>query len=178
MSDLTLRPKGKWASLTLTVAISTVCLGIACDNQMLKAHIEPINKTNVLDENSLKLQLMVSVVKNNLADLTTAMERLTPLLSRDNVPTFFFENDLFDLIAQNLRVAERALRDDKESAVYAAEYKILARAIAKARSVASLNSSIISQSKNIPDTYESDINLQGLKTLVAYSTDRLISSIS
>ncbi|MEO6681119.1 MAG: hypothetical protein ABIO21_27610 [Pseudomonas sp.] len=178
MNKSILRPKGNWASLTLTVAISTVCLGIACDSDMLKSDRKPTNKETVLNENSLKLQLMVSIVTSNLSELTVAMERLTPLLSRDHVPNFFFENDLFDLIAQNLRLAERALRNDKDSAVYVAEYKVLARSIAKARSVASLNSSIISQSKNVADTYESDIDMQGLKSLVAYSTDRLISSIS
>lgn len=177
MTTPVMQSKGKWASLTLAATIATVCVGIAYDHDMFCSKIQPPLKASV-DEDSLKVQLLAEKINKNLHRLTDALERCTPVLCRDDAPSKLFEGKLFDLIADNLRYAERTLRKDAMSAQYKTEFKSILRSLAKARSVASLNASIVSQRNVVPEYYESDIDMDGLKALVAHSTSRLISSVS
>lgn len=178
MTTSVVLPKGTWASLTLAATIATVCVGIAYENDMLccKSHT-PIIKASI-DEESIKVQILADKINKNLLELTTALEKYTFVLSRDDAPSQLFEGNLFNLIADNLRYAERTLKADKMSASYKAEFKSILRSLAKARSVASLNASIVNQRNVIPEYYESDIDVDGLKALVVHSTSRLISSVS
>lgn len=177
MTTSVMQSKGTWASLTLAAAIASVCVGIADDHDMLGPKTQPPQKASV-DEGSLKVQLLADKINKNLLQLTTALEKYTPILCRDDAPAGLFEGNLFDLISENLRYAERTLKSDENSACYKAECKSILRALAKARSVASLNASIVSQRNTQPEYYESDIDMDGLKALVAHSTGRLISSVS
>lgn len=177
MTTLVMQPKGSWASLTLAAAIATVCVGIACEHDMFGSKAQqPMNIS--LDEESLKVQLLADTINKKLSQLTAALEQYTLVLTRDDAPDGLFEVNHFSLIAENLRCAERALKNDKISADYKVESKSILRSIAKARSAASLNASIVNQRMATPEYYRSDIDMDALKTLVVRSTDRLISSVS
>lgn len=179
MTTFVMQSKGTWASLTLAAAIASVCVGIAYDHDMLSPKAKPpLKASSVGDEGAIKIQLLADKINKNLLQLTTALEKYTPILCRDDAPAGLFAGNLFDLIAENLRYAERTLKSDEMSACYKTECKSILRALAKARSVASLNASIVSQRNTKADYYESDIDMDGLKALVAHSTNRLISSVS
>lgn len=177
MTTSVLQPKGTWASLTLAATIAAVCMGIAYENDMLGSKIQqPINSS--VDEETLKVQLLADKINKNLTQLAIALEKYTDILMREDAPQMLFEGNLFNLIADNLRYAERTLKSDKVSASYKAETKVILRSIAKARSAASLNASIVNQRTAVPEYYESDVDMDGLKALVERSSNRLISSVS
>jgi len=172
-----MQPKGSWASLTLAAAIATVCVGIAYEQNMFGPKIQQSMSTS-MDDKSLKVQLLADSINKKLAQLTEALEEFTLILARDDAPESLFEVNHFSLITDNLRLAERTLKNDKMTAVYKVESKSILRSIAKARSAASLNASIVSQRTAVPEYYESDMDMDALKALVLRSTDRLISSVS
>ncbi|MDT3314238.1 hypothetical protein QZR14_22990 [Pseudomonas sp. rhizo66] len=177
MTTTVMQPKGTWASLTLAAAIATVCVGIAYEHDMLGPKPpQPLNAS--IDEESLKVQLLADTINKKLAELTTALEKYTLILTHNDAPESLFEINHFSLIADNLRCAERTLKNDKISADYKTESKSILRSIAKARSAASLNASIVNQRSAVPEYYESDVDMDALKALVVRSTDRLILSVS
>ncbi len=173
MTSTVLQPKGTWVSLTLAAAIATVCIGIACEHDMLGPSVRPLLNTHA-DEGTAQVQLLADKINKNLNQLT----EYTPILCRDDAPNGLFEGNLFDLIAENLRCAERTLKSDAMSSSYKSESKSILRSLAKARSVASLNASLINQRNIKAEYYNSDVDLEGLKALVTHSTSRLISSAS
>lgn len=169
---MTAQNKASWAGPSLAIAIAAACAVMASSaeqsdarqgkNAVLAAHA-PSQSVEVLMERAISV----------LSALEASMAKHTKALCQDELPQKLIDGQPFGLIAENLRYAEKQLRDFGIPAGAEAEYKRLVRALAKARSVAAMNDSLVRQWTTIPETFESNIDLEALRALAGHSTRRL-----
>ncbi|WP_434652996.1 hypothetical protein J3P96_19030 [Pseudomonas sp. R3-56] len=105
------------------------------------------------------------------------MSKYTRILCEKDFPERHLENHLFGLIADNLRFAEKKLLEVGTPVGHEKDFNTLLRAVAKARSVAAINDSLIRQRTIVPNVIEGDVDLDGLKDLTARNTQRLIDQV-
>ncbi|WP_434703044.1 hypothetical protein J3P85_19245 [Pseudomonas sp. Z1-12] len=125
----------------------------------------------------VNVQFLMKRVVADLSKLDTDMSQCTKILCEESVPERYLEGHPFGLVADNLRFAEKKLREVGAPLGREKELNTLLRAVAKARSVAAMNNSLIRQRTIVPNIIESDIDLEGLKTLTTRNTQRLIDQV-
>lgn len=165
-----------WKGLSLALAIASACAGIAG-----VAHAEVSHRAA---QDQSQSQSIPSEEKESakrvlilLGHLKSIMDRMTEALLRDDFPEKLLVSQPFELITNNLRYVEQELRKDGPPSGLESEYHMIARSLAKARSASALNASLAKQRTSVPQVFQSDINMDGLKKLADYSTERLISMV-
>ena len=122
-------------------------------------------------------QDLLEHVVADLSKLETDMSKCTRILCEKDVPEGYLEGHPSGLVADNLRFAEKKLQEVGAPVGHEKQFNTLLRAVAKARSVAAMNNSLIRQRTIVPNVIESDIDLDGLKDLTARNTQRLIDQV-
>ncbi|WLH11010.1 hypothetical protein PSH58_19310 [Pseudomonas hefeiensis] len=147
-------------------------------DQMAFADVVPAKQSAATAKRiQANVQDLVKRVVADLSKLETDMSKCTKILCAEDVPERYLEGHPFGLIADNLRFAEKKLREVGTPVGREKEFNTLLRAVAKARSVAAMNDSLVRQRTIVPNVIESDIDLEGLKTLTARNTQRLIDQV-
>ncbi|AKJ98412.1 hypothetical protein V3H56_19750 [Pseudomonas sp. MS646] len=176
MTAVTVQSKGSWSGPTMAMAMAAACLVMT--DQMAFAEMSVPARAPVSPAKqpaaAKRVQDLVQKAVAELGKLEADMAKYTTILCQDNVPERYLEDQPFGLIADNLRFAEKKLRDFGTPVGREKDFSRLIRAVAKARSVAAMNDSLIRQRTTTPDVLESDIDLEGLKALTARTTKRLI----
>lgn len=168
--------KGPWSGPTIAMTMVAACLVMT--DQMAHAEVVPAKQsTAAAKRTQANVQDLVKSVVGELRRLETDMSKYTRILCEADVPERHLEDHPFGLIADNLRFVEKRLREAGTPVGREKEFNTLLRAVAKARSVAAMNDSLIRQRTIVPNVIESDIDLEGLKTLTTRNTQRLIDQI-
>lgn len=169
---MTAQSKASWAGPSLAIAIAAACSvmagnaehgGVRQGEGSVLAAQTPGHTVEALIERAVTV----------LSALEASMAKHTEALCQDELPQKLIDGQPFGLIAENLRYAEKQLREFGIPSGAEAEYKRLVRALAKARSVAAMNDSLVRQWTTIPETFESNIDLEALRTLADHTTHRL-----
>jgi hypothetical protein len=168
--------KGSWSGPTIAMTMVAACLIMT--DQMAHAEVVPAKQsTAAAKRTQANVQDLVKSVVGELRKLETDMSKYTRILCEAEVPERHLEDHPFGLIADNLRFVEKRLREAGTPVGHEKEFNTLLRAVAKARSVAAMNDSLIRQRTIVPNVIKSDIDLDGLKTLTARNTRRLIDQV-
>lgn len=177
MNISTVQNKASWSGPSLAIAVAAACALMAGSTTYSdvpsKARAAVAAKGTSSD-----MEALVEIAVSELKALETSMSKYTKILCQDHVPENYLQDQPFGLIADNLRFAEGRFREFGSPKGGEAEYNKLIRALAKARSVAAMNDSLIRQRTIVPEVFESDIDLDGLKVLVAHTTQRLVDQVS
>lgn len=177
MNTSTAQNKASWSGPSLAIAVAAACALMAGSTAYSVA--TPKAKTATVAKGiSSNMEALVERAVSELKTLETGMSKYTKILCQDHVPEKYLHDQPFGLIADNLRFAEGRFRELGSPKGGEAEYDKLVRALAKARSVAAMNDSLIRQRTIVPEIFESDIDLDGLKALAAHTTQRLVDQVS
>jgi hypothetical protein len=172
MNTQTAQNKATWSGPSLAIAIAAACAAMASSSERPEA-LASVNPPQLVQASSASIESLIDRAVSVLQGLETSMAMHTKALCQDEPPKEHLDDQPFGLIANNLRFVEKQLRDLGVPMGGEAEYIKLTRALAKARSVAVLNDSLIRQWTTIPQTFESDIDLEGLRALAELTTRRL-----
>jgi hypothetical protein len=179
MTITTTQSKASWSGPSLALAIAAVCALMAGSAAWADAPAKQksafVSKPTSADAD---MDALVERAVSELKDLEARMSKYTKILCQDHVPEKYLQDQPFGLIAENLRFAESRFREIGAPEDAEAEYNKLIRAIAKARSVAAMNDSLIKQRTVVPEVFHSEVDLEGLSKLTAHTTLRLIKQIS
>jgi len=167
--------KGSWSGPTIAMTMVAACLVMT--DQMALAEVAPAKQSAAAKRTQANVQDLVKSVVGELRKLEADMSKYTRILCEAEVPERHLEDHPFGLIADNLRFVEKRLREAGTPVGHEKEFNTLLRAVAKARSVAAMNDSLIRQRTIVPNVVESDIDLDGLKALTARNTQRLINQV-
>lgn len=172
MATATVQSNGSWSGPSLAIAVATACALMA--GSTAYSDVSPKAKAAIIVKNSsTEIGALVDSAVSELKALEMSMGKYTKILCQDHVPEKYLHDQPFGLIAENLRFAEKRFREVGSPAGAEAEYNKLIRAMAKARSVAAMNDSLIRQRTTVPEIVESSIDLEGLRALADVTTHRL-----
>lgn len=169
--------KTSWQGPSLAIAVAAACALMVVGVEAQKAQSSYTTAASV-PEAPASIREVVARAVEELSKLERDMEQFTERLCQENVPEHLVMNQPFGLVAENLRFAERAFRSVDVPDGMKNDYVLVLRALAKARSVAATNDSLIRQITTIPETYESEVNLDALKKLADHTTRRLGELVS
>ncbi|MFF7108916.1 hypothetical protein [Pseudomonas sichuanensis] len=177
MTITTTQSKASWSGPSLAIAVAAAC-ALMAGNAAWKDAPAKQKSASVSKSASTDMETLVERAVSELSDLETSMSKYTKILCQDHVPDKYLQDHPFGLIADNLRFAENRFREFGAPKGGEADYNKLIRALAKARSVAAMNDSLIKQRTVVPEVFHSDVDLEGLSKLTAHTTQRLIKQIS
>lgn len=179
-------PFAMQAGLALALGVSASFMHVAASPMPALSIVEARSKTDLQDmkpADKAKLRDNVKRAMAELRDMNQFLARCCEfIMSGEHIPPQGIEEEPFTSIAASFRELESAM-SGKWSAfsgmpIIAQELGSLRKALATARFRAAQNALLLKQRSMVPEVAPSDLNMQGLQELTAYSTKRLLKLVS
>ncbi len=167
----------KVAMLSLALSISTACAQIAAAAPQVVEIVKPgkVQEKRELEQKA-KLRASIKHAMASLGKLHRTMELSCQLLSSDEaLPRQALDEQPFSEIVLGLRSLEESTPIDSplhELPVIGDEFSALRRQLARTRSLAARAELLAKQRMNIPEVFDSSVDVQGLRALADMTADR------